>query len=97
MPDATRPQFVSSIPRHQHEGYQAVYEVIGAARLPVELNAVIWKAVEAYRTTSEPTHERQVREQVAAAIEETADAEGFGDYERGLQRAARVARREPGA
>src|SRR5690606_28205470 len=44
-------------------------------------------------------HERQLREQIARDIEETADADVIGPYEAGLDRAARVARGErlPGA
>src|SRR5690606_17925032 len=38
-------------------------------------------------------HERQLREQIARDIEETADADVIGPYEAGLDRAARVARR----
>ena len=44
-------------------------------------------------------HERQLREQIARDIEETADADVIGPYEAGMDRAARVARGErlPGA
>lgn len=50
-------------------------------------------------TTMLPAHERQLREQIARDIEETADADVIGPYEAGLDRAARVARGErlPGA
>ena len=41
-----------------------------------------------------PAHERQLREQIARDIEETADADVIGPYEAGLDRAARVARGE---
>lgn len=46
-----------------------------------------------------PAHERQLREQIARDIDETADADVIGPYEAGLDRAARVARGErlPGA
>src|SRR5690606_32069432 len=43
-------------------------------------------------TTMLPAHERQLREQIARDIEETADADVIGPYEAGLDRAARVAR-----
>jgi len=41
-----------------------------------------------------PVHERQVRERVAAEITETIDADVPGQYEAGLERAARIARGE---
>lgn len=46
-----------------------------------------------------PAHERQLREQIARDIEETADADVIGPYEAGMDRAARIARGErlPGA
>ena len=46
-----------------------------------------------------PAHERQLRQQIARDIEETADADVIGPYEAGMDRAARVARGErlPGA
>lgn len=45
-------------------------------------------------TTMLPAHERQLRQQIARDIEETADADVIGPYEAGLDRAARVARGE---
>lgn len=50
---------------HQHAGYGAVWEVIRATPGDAWRNALIWRAVEAYRIAADPEQEKRVREQVA--------------------------------
>lgn len=72
-------------------------EVDTAQRMQDDVDHWRARAEAAERRTDE--HERQLREQIARDIEETADADVIGPYEAGLDRAARVARGErlPGA
>jgi hypothetical protein len=90
------PQFVSSIPPHQKAGYDAVYEVIRANPGDAWRNAVIWKAVEAYRTASEGGHEREVRDQIVTAIKELIERGYPQAVTAGLQAAQDVVRGEAG-
>ncbi|TDD97604.1 hypothetical protein [Actinomadura rubrisoli] len=60
------PTLQSRLPAHQQAGYDAVYAVIRSTPGDAWRNALIWRAVEAYRTAAEPKHDRWVREQVAA-------------------------------
>jgi len=72
-------------------------EVDTAQRMQDDVDHWRARAEAAERRADE--HERQLREQIARDIEETADADVIGPYEAGLDRAARVARGErlPGA
>src|SRR5690606_17515996 len=72
-------------------------EVDTAQRMQDDVDHWRARAEAAERRADE--HERQLREQIARDIEETADADVIGPYEAGLDRAARVARgaRLPGA
>jgi hypothetical protein len=54
----------TTVPPHRLAGYEAVYEVIRSVPGDVYRNALIWRAVEAYRTASEAEHERQVLAEV---------------------------------
>lgn len=65
---APPPEFVSSIPPHQQAGYDAVYEVIRATPGDAWRNALIWRAVEAYRTASESAALTAARDETASAI-----------------------------
>jgi hypothetical protein len=60
-----------------------VWEIVRRFPGSAERNAVVWRAVEAYRLASEREHERQVRKQVAAeyraAAQAIEDSDGMND------------------
>ncbi|MDL4812754.1 hypothetical protein [Actinomadura opuntiae] len=92
------PAFVpspSAVPPHQRAGYDAVWTLLQEFPGGAEQNAVVWRAVEAYRLASEPEHERELRERAAGEI--AAAAEPYADtrtgprasFRRGMLAAAR--------